>query len=173
MWLAHGVFHGMLVSLSFLLAPAVVDARPIAGCAFYRALDKRCGCAGADHYFLQYGERYCTRFMRAVWSPAGVRWRDRTLACLRDELRRHVAASHGRCDCAAIKSFAFDSYARCYTQQAASVCRLPLADLARIYALIDPGDLLDPAGSRQVLAVALSCVRQNGNAGARPDNPTP
>jgi hypothetical protein len=109
-------------------------------CVVYRQLDRQCHCAGADHYFLSYGEKYCERFMRTSgWSPAGVRWRDRTMACLARELRTHVGQRRHGCDCATIKSFAFESHARCYTQQPFSACKLPLADLALIYRAIDLG----------------------------------
>lgn len=106
------------------------------------------------------------------WSPAALRWRDRTLACLKNELG-HFLARAGSCGCAAVKAFAFESHARCYTQTAASVCRLPLRDLSRIYRVVDAADLVDPMGSRQTLAITLACVWQNGNAGARPDGPSP
>lgn len=105
------------------------------------------------------------------WSPAGLRWRARTMACLQGELRAFLGRAH-QCDCAGVKAFAFDSHARCYTRQPASVCRLPLTDIAHIYALVDAPDLLAPSGSRQTLAIALACVWQNGDATARPDDPT-
>jgi hypothetical protein len=138
-------------------------------CDFYRQLDRRCGCK-PDTYFTSYGARYCERFMGAPgWSPAGERWRARTLACLKGELFRFVSHAHTGCDCAAVKDFAFASHGRCYTQAAASVCRLPLTDIAHIYALVDATDLIAPLGSGQALAITLSCVWQNGSAGARPD----
>src|SRR5262249_47411162 len=56
-----------------------------AACGLYRALDRRCGCA-ADDYFRGYGEKYCERFMHATgWSAAGLRWRNQTLVCLKNE----------------------------------------------------------------------------------------
>ena len=69
-----------------------------------------------------------------------------------------------------MKAFAFSSHARCYTAQPASACRLPLADIARIYSLVDASDLFDPLGLRQTLAITLACVWQNGNAGAVPED---
>jgi hypothetical protein len=152
--------------------PSVASAQTArtAACDLYRALDRRCGC-GADAYFRGYGEKYCERFMRATnWSPAGLRWRNQTLVCLKNELRQFLARRQG-CDCAAVKAFAFDSHARCYTRQPSSVCRLPLSDIAHIYALVDAGDLVAPLGSRQTLAITLACVWQNGDAGARPEGP--
>ena len=163
--------------LAAVLAAAPTAAAPMRavqshGCDLYRALEKRCGCAGAEDYFGGYGSKYCERFMQSTgWSPAGLRWRARTLTCLKDELRRFVGTGHG-CNCASAKAFAFDSHARCYTRAPSSVCALPLSDIAHIYALVDAADLVAPLGSRQTLAITLACVWQNGNAGARPDDPT-
>jgi hypothetical protein len=147
-------------------------AAPAHACDLYRELDRRCGCAGADDYFRGYGEKYCERFMRSTgWSAAGLRWRAQTLACLKDDLRHFLKRASG-CSCASVKAFAFDSHARCYTRKPSSVCRLPLSDIAHIYALVDAPDLIAPLGSRQTLAITLACVWQNGDAGARPDLPS-
>lgn len=163
---------GLVALAAALTSAASAQTAPLHACDLYRTLDRRCGCAGSDNYFRGYGEKYCERFMRSTgWSAAGLRWRARTLACLQGELRSFLGRAHG-CDCASVKAFAFDSHARCYTRQPASVCRLPLSDLARIYALVDMGDLLAPLGSRQTLAITLACVWQNGDATARPEGPT-
>jgi hypothetical protein len=166
-WLAAAA-----LAVAVIGAPAAASAQTArtAACDLYRALDRRCGCS-ADDYLRGYGEKYCERFMRATgWSPAGLRWRNQTLVCLTNELRQFLARRQG-CDCAAVKTFAFDSHARCYTRQPSSVCRLPLSDIARIYALVDAADLIAPLGSRQALAITLACVWQNGHAGARPEGP--
>jgi hypothetical protein len=142
-------------------------------CSLYAQLDRRCGCAGADEYLIDYGRKYCERFLRSTgWSAAGLRWRDRTLSCLKQELARELAGSPRACDCGKIRAFAFDSHVRCYTAKPASVCALPLSDIRKIYQIIDAPDLVGPVGVKQMLGVALSCVWQNGNAGARPDDPT-
>jgi len=158
--------------LAMLLGPSVwaaAQAGPHHACDLYRQLDRRCGCTGAEHYFLQYGAKYCERFLETQgWSAVGLRWRDRTLACLKGELSRHLARS---CDCAGVRALAFESHARCYTQLPLSVCRLPLSDVARIYRIVDAADLVDPLGARQVLGITLACVWQNRNAGARPELP--
>ena len=41
-----------------------------------------------------------------------------------------------------------------------------------IYRTLDMADLLDPDSSGQALGITLSCIRENGNAEARPDLPT-
>jgi hypothetical protein len=175
--LTGAAIRGLVAAiLTATLAANSAQARPAASraCDLYRQLDRRCGCTGTN-YFRDYGEKYCERFVRAAgWSPAGLRWRARTLTCLQNDLRqflaRQIFARQGEgCGCAEVKTFAFESHARCYTQLPASVCRLPLADISRIYALVDGADLIDPSGSRQTLAITLACVWQNRNAGARPD----
>ena len=138
-------------------------------CELYRQLERRCDCP-ANNYFGSYGRKYCERFMlSAGWSPAGLRWRDRTAACLTAELTRFLPRARG-CGCADVKAFAFESHARCYTAQPASACKLPLSDIARIYSLVDAADLFDPLGMRQTLAITFACVRQNGDAGAVPED---
>ncbi len=156
----------ILLSVATLLGTAHAAPAPRA-CDLYRQLERRCHCPAADNYFGNYGRKYCERFMQAGWSPAGLRWRDRTLACLKGELTRFLAHARG-CGCADVKAFAFASHARCYTAQPASACRLPLSDIARIYSLVDAADLFDPLGMRQTLAITFACVWQNGDAGAMP-----
>ena len=65
------------------------------------------------------------------------------------------------CDCKRLKDFAFQTHVRCYTQQAASVCRLPISDLVTIYRIIDSVDLLDPYGLRQILGIIRICIAQS------------
>jgi hypothetical protein len=154
---------------AMLAAPAHSAPR---ACDLYRHLERRCHCSAADNYFGDYGRKYCERFMQASgWSAAGLRWRDRTLACLKGELNGFLSRARGGCGCAEVKAFAFSSHARCYTKLPASACRLPLSDIARIYGLVDASDLLDPLGMRQTLTITFACVRQNGDAEARPDGP--
>jgi hypothetical protein len=154
----------ILLCIAAFTGAAHAAAAPRA-CDLYRQLERRCHCPAADNYFGDYGRKYCERFMQPGWSPAGLRWRDRTLACLKGELTRFVARARS-CGCAEVKAFAFSSHARCYTAQPASACRLPLADIARIYSLLDAADLFDPPGMRQTLAITFACVWQNRDAGA-------
>lgn len=172
--LRWGIICGLIVAalVAISLEPARAQSPTLhRACDLYRQLDRRCACARADNYFRDYGQKYCERFLASTgWSRAGLQWRDRTLTCLKNELRRHVTRARG-CDCAAIRAFAFESHARCYTQRAESVCRLPLSDLGRINRIVDAADAI--YGSPQTLAITLACVWQNGNAEARPDRPGP
>jgi len=162
----------LVAALACSGAQAGAIRAPASACHLYAELDRRCGCGGSENYFLNYGQRYCERVLHATgWSPAGLRWRDHALSCLKNELARELGKSPRQCDCARIRAFAFDSHVRCYTLKPASVCALPPSDVRKIYQIIDTADLIEPLGVRQVLGVALSCVWQNGNAGARPDDP--
>ena len=162
----------LVAALACSGAQAGAIRAPASACHLYAELDRRCGCGGSENYFLNYGQRYCERVLHATgWSPAGLRWRDHALSCLKNELARELGKSPRQCNCARIRAFAFDSRVRCYTLKPASVCALPPSDVRKIYQIIDTADLIEPLGVRQVLGVALSCVWQNGNAGARPDDP--
>jgi hypothetical protein len=135
---------------------------PQLSCGLYDRLAKRCGCNGSDDYFLSYGRKYCERFLHSTdWSAAGVKWRDNTLVCLQRSLRSALArTSRGACDCKKIRDIAWRTHTRCYTQPLASVCRLPLSDLRKIYGIIDASDLLAPSGISQIFTIAGICIQQ-------------
>jgi hypothetical protein len=136
---------------------------PQLSCDMYDRLNQRCNCKGHDNYLLSYGRRYCYRFLTATdWSQLGNEWRNQTLACLQNALIENLAKTTARvCDCKRLKDFAFQTHVRCYTQQAASVCRLPISDLVTIYRIIDSVDLLDPYGLRQILGVIRICIAES------------
>lgn len=140
-------------------AQCMSTAQP--SCQVYtNCFEQNCPCSGADNYFTNYGLRYCQRFLAASgWSAAGERWRDRTLVCLQEAIvpRLPVGAPQ-TCNCSAMKTFAYESHVRCYTQPGASVCDLPLEDVRRIWSVIDTGDLFDAYGLRQMLQVAGICL---------------
>jgi hypothetical protein len=133
-----------------------------AGCDVYNQLERRCHCAGAGNYFLGYGRKYCERSLAETgWSQAGVLWRNRTLVCLQRALSEAIPKNRAqRCDCQAIKSFAFDTHARCYTQLPTSICRLPLSDWLIATRIIDNADLLSEDGTRQIASVMATCMGQ-------------
>ena len=132
-------------------------------CDIYNRLSQRCNCEGQENYLLTYGRRYCYRFLDATdWSPRGSEWRNQTLACLQTALIENLAKTSPLvCDCKRLKDFAFQTHVRCYTQQAASVCRLPISDLVTIYRIIDSVDLLDPYGLRQILGIIRICIAES------------
>jgi hypothetical protein len=132
-----------------------------ANCDFYNRLNRYCGCKETD-YFLGYGRRYCDRFQNATgWTPAGAKWRDRTLVCLQESLTQQIKRDlNGVCNCEKAKAIAWQTHVRCYTQSSASVCQLPIADVAKIYSIIDVADLLNPSGVAQFFAITGTCIRE-------------
>ena len=57
-----------------------------------------------------------------------------------------------------MKEFAFQTHINCYTQNAASVCKLPVADWTKILSIIDAADFIDIYGARQVVATLEICI---------------
>jgi hypothetical protein len=145
-----------------LLGNSGAFARTGLSCDFYDQLDKQCGCREADQYFVSYGRRYCERFLNSTgWTAAGNKWRDRTLVCLQDTLARGIMRTNGgACDCKRAKDIAWQTHVQCYTQSSASVCKLPVSDLARIYGIIDVWDLLSPYGISQFFSIAKACLQR-------------
>jgi hypothetical protein len=161
----HRIF--MVTAIFLIFFGANVNAQPInrsqLSCDIYDRLNQRCNCKDKDNYLVSYGRRYCYRFLTTTdWSPRGSEWRNQTLACLQTALIEHLAKTSTHvCDCKHLKDYAFQTHVRCYTQQAASVCRLPVSDLVTIYRIIDSVDLLDPYGLRQILGVIRICIGES------------
>jgi hypothetical protein len=157
--------HRHILAIAILLgtlSSTDANAQRELSCGLYNQLNFRCNCTGQDNYLLSYGLKYCKRFLGATrWSPAGAEWRNQTLACLQNEMVQHLAttSSHA-CDCKKIKEFASETHILCYTQQVASVCRLPPSDLREIYRIIDAADLFDLQGIKQLLGIARICIAQ-------------
>ena len=129
-------------------------------CQVYNTcFDRYCTCSGSSNYFITYGRKYCDRFLNATGlSAAGKTWRDKTLLCLQEAIVPKLPIdAPATCNCAEMKDFAFRSHVECYTQSAASVCRLPLADWAKIAQIIDSADLFDRYGASQILDVVNKC----------------
>ena len=147
---------------------ANVNAQPVnrsqLSCDIYDQLNRHSNCDGQDNYLLSYGRKYCYRFLSATdWTPRGSEWRNETLACLQNALIKNLAKTGADCDCKCLKDFAFKTHVRCYTQQAASVCRLPISDLLTIYRIIDAVDLVGPAGLRQILGIIRICISESSS----------
>ena len=143
-----------------LLVGGQTLARAAPQCGFYARVSQACGCKDSNNYFLRDGRRYCELFRKSAgWTPAGARWRDRTLVCLQRALARGIVRiPGGRCDCKSAEAIAWQTHAECYTESSASVCRLPFSDIAMIYRLIDDADLFSPLVIGQVVAIAGRCV---------------
>ena len=158
--LVGGVMACLLSAIG--IANAQLRGQSQLSCAFYNRLEQQCNCNGTDGYFIAYGLRYCERFLKSTgWTPAGTKWRDQTLICLQQSLSPALPQGpSAACDCQNARNIAWQTHVRCYTEASASVCRLPLSDLLKIYSIIDAPDLLSPYGFSQVLAIAKTCLRE-------------
>jgi len=122
--------------------------------------DRYCPCTGADSYFISYGRKYCDRFLNeSGWSPVGKQWRDKTLLCLQESIAAKLSLQRRTtCNCREMKEFAFKMHINCYTQNVASVCKLPISDWRKIVSIVDTADFIDSYGTKQVLATLEICI---------------
>ena len=133
------------------------------GCNVYNiCFERYCPCSADKNYFTNYGKKYCEKFLgRSDWSAQGATWRDKTLLCLQESIVPKLNFDHPeKCDCAKMKDFAFQTHVSCYSQDSASICRLPASDWAKIIETIDTADLLDSYGARQMLSIVNVCIEQ-------------
>jgi hypothetical protein len=152
------ILFGVIVFILLICGHTRANAVP--GCGFYARVSRACGCRDSNNYFLKSGGRYCELFRNSTgWTPAGARWRDRTFVCLERALARGIARlPGGGCDCKSAEAIAWQTHVDCYTEASASVCRLPLSDITKIYRMIDAADLLSPLAIGQILAIAGRCA---------------
>jgi hypothetical protein len=136
------------------------NSRHIVMHVYNTCFDRYCPCTGADNYFISYGRKYCDRFLNETgWSAAGKQWRDKTLLCLQKSIAAKLSLqSPTTCDCREMKEFAFQTHINCYTQNTASVCKLPIADWRKIVSIVDTADVIDSYGAKQVLATLKICI---------------
>ncbi|MGE8131652.1 hypothetical protein ACQKQD_32330 [Methylobacterium sp. NPDC080182] len=133
------------------------------GCGVYtQCFERYCPCSADKNYFTNYGKRYCEKFIgRNDWSTQGVAWRDKTLLCLQEAIIPKLDLDHPeKCDCSKMKDFAFQTHISCYSQNTASICRLPASDWSKIIQTIDTADLLDAYGAKQMLGIVNVCIGQ-------------
>lgn len=134
-------------------------------CHFYQGcLEKKYHC-GEEGYPVGYGGKYCSRFISLnthrpfngnELSEEGVKWRDRTLVCLQDELIR-VELQSGFRSCEDIKDIGFNTHAACYAKAEPSICDLPLSDWMSIAGVVDIKDYGQTRSVKQVLEVMVTC----------------
>ena len=161
----HGRALYFVIALCVLTQSNRVQAQCIIegtlSCNVYNTcFDIYCPCTGGDNYFISYGRKYCDRFLNETgWSAAGKQWRDKTLLCLQKAIAAKPSLQSPRtCNCREMKEFAFQTHINCYTQNAASVCKLPIADWRKIVGIIDTADFIDSYGARQVVATLEMCI---------------
>ena len=159
-----------LVALCVLMQSNHVQAQCIIqgalSCNVYNSCFNRyCPCTDADNYFISYGRKYCDRFLNETgWSAAGRKWRDKTLLCLQESIAAKLSLQSPRtCNCREMKEFAFQTHINCYTQNAASVCKLPISDWEKIVSIVDTADVIDSYGAKQVLVTLEICISDYGS----------
>jgi hypothetical protein len=136
-----------------------------ASCNYYsECLEDRVRCSD-EGYALGYGYKYCQRFLSIgtvnsfeglQLSPAGLKWRTRTLKCLQDQL---ISKETELVTCNSIRDFAFASHIGCYTDPASSICDLPLSDEIAIGRVVDIKEYTDIDGLKQLFKVGIACVK--------------
>lgn len=137
----------------------------VADCNFYsQCLEDKFNC-GSEGYPLGYGAKYCERFSSMGTNQAfknlkftskGLKWRDRTLRCLQEDL---IIKFESLNTCSEIKSQAFESHASCYTQSDASLCDLGPSDLESVISIVDAIDAFGSYGGvKQLVQVGTTCI---------------
>ena len=176
-----------LLALTFVsfLCPVLsscVDPALNTTCRWYPDCLEAAHPCGSDGYALAYGQHYCLAFASAnassLLSPEGQLWRDTTLLCLQQQLvpllnvtvsckvmllsRMSFLKRNGTNGTQDLRSYAFNSHARCYVES--GVCALSLRDWNAIR-LIVCGHTVTCEGQawqgyfwKQLAEVAASCV---------------
>ncbi len=153
-------------------------AAPVAeNCAFYSACVESNRPCGEDGYALGYGERYCTAFKNASFSPKGHAWMTATMICLQESLVAYATPAHALDRCDALMTAAFDAHPACYTQPDRSICFLPPADVRAVLHTIGAQELFAWRTLKQIKSVIGTCLSQvgqqvveGGSAGAGPSD---
>ena len=147
-------------------------AVPLAqNCAFYAQCLDRAGACGETGYALGFGEKYCNGFRRTEFSEKGTAWVDSVMVCLQRALVPTVQnatngfvnaslapAAGSRCE--ATLDLAFASHPACYTHPEASICFLPPADLAKVFAVIGAREAFTSRTRAQIATTIGTCVGQ-------------
>ncbi len=165
----------LLLVLLLLLACRAQAQEPPAVCAasggldYYRCraddVERRRPGAPPPSYYLGYGDRYARRFTeesRALLSPEGRRWLDRTRLALQVAMEARRAADPAafaalETDEARFLDFAYATHPDAYL--ASGLERLPLRDLVVIATTPDAQDILTPRGLAQVGHVLEGLLR--------------
>jgi len=114
-------------------------------------------CAKPPDYYLEYGQKYCDRFLSLTGrdlSPAGLAWRDRTLLALQQAIENKRASdpegfAELERDPEAFRKFAFETHPAAYVNS--GLYDLPAQDILVIALTPDINDVLSHEGIRQTL----------------------
>lgn len=142
----------------------------IGSCDYYRCVEEERLSCGESGYPLGYGQRYCeilsainfpasiSAFKKTVHPADGNVWKTNVRSCLQVEMDKYFAANP-QVTCGDLRSFAFGSHPRCYTQEV-SFCNMNVASIVAVGLHIAPQDLLTEESQRQVRDTAKICVEQ-------------
>jgi hypothetical protein len=136
---------------------AAACAKPVAeDCAFYRTCLEAARPCGDDGYALGFGERFCHAFLQddARFSTEGRAWLRDVRPCLQRALVPSLAE---RPACSEAYDRAMSSHVACYTQEAHSICDLPLGDVAHLTRVLS-GELFTGRALAQMRDVGLTCA---------------
>jgi hypothetical protein len=129
-------------------------------CAFYSACVEQNRPCGEDGYALGYGERYCTAFKNASFSPKGRAWMTSTMICLQRSLVPYTTPLHSADSCDTVMSAAFAAHPACYTQPSDSICFLPPLDALAVLHTIGVQELFASRTLNQIKSVIGTCLYQ-------------
>jgi hypothetical protein len=131
-------------------------------CIFYSQCVESDTSCGESGYALNYGEKYCLRFLNnGEFSSKGRAWRTKTMLCLQQALVPILKSNKFPISCEDIEVKAFDTHVGCYTQDDASFCWLPSEDWKTIgFNIIDLKDVLSWNGIKQVSKIAFIKCRE-------------
>ena len=169
----RGVALGVVLAMGILWSPAALAQCANAtqpSCSVYKScFAKYCPCQGTDEYFETYGLKYCNAFLENQnLSVDGKKWRDSTLICLQEEIVPYLKlVTPPSCNCSAMKSIAFNSHVKCYTNSTKSICSLSVSDVNQIRKTIGIKDMVSGDGRTQMANVAAICRTSAPDDGRR------
>ncbi|KAL4477720.1 hypothetical protein ABPG74_002870 [Tetrahymena malaccensis] len=122
---------------------------------------------GPKGYPEGYGFKYCSRFVEKYdkFSPAGQKWIDGTLTCLKQSLKDSLVNTDNK-TCKDVNKIAFDSHPRCYVEN--GFCELfTKQDIQEIYQTLlsllqvyQMKDFLSIQSIKQVTIVTFDCLQK-------------
>jgi hypothetical protein len=132
-------------------------------CSFYSACVETNIPCDEDGYSLGFGEKYCTGFKNASFSPKGDAWMVSVMYCLQKALVPYTMAAHASTSCADLQDFAFNSHPACYTKPGNSICFLPPSDVLTVLDVVGLNELFSARTLKQMAGVVKTCSRQLAN----------
>lgn len=136
----------------------------VGSCDYYACVEtERLNC-GPQGYPLGYGKNYCEKLsaiefagpQSEMFTGDGNIWKREVRDCLQEEMEDYFRDQPAT-DCQQLRTFAFDSHPRCYTQKT-SFCELDVSSVLAIGFTILPKDLVSIESQKQVRETASICV---------------